>query len=768
MAAAASEARGAHLYSNSKVCSPSQEDDRPPSQPREIITPSITELTKEVRTNILCTVEGCGKILPNTPALNMHLVKSHRVKDGLINPTVRKDMKGSQKLYCCPMEGCPRGPHRPFSQFSLVKQHFMKMHAERKHRCAKCSNCYSTEWDLRRHAEDCGKTYHCTCGCPYASRAALLSHIYRTGHEVPTEHRYPPVKKRKMEGLTGGSTKVKFTEQTCPLEKEFNAAIPSADGVSKSDTTNQNLSPSKGVPKLLLPKPKVALLNVPVMQFAHVPVLLSTADSTPVRSVVLAVNNQASLMSTVHLVPQPAGSVMPTVNTKTWNLRETVPLPRLGLGPVSTGVQVNLESIASGQNSGDPTEKNSTSTNIQTDISYLSKSFTPGSTCILSESSVSSCSQTDISVSAQVQLPVSVETQTFPSQSKVTTSIGAQTDTFGQTCLPTYNITRETQTSASLDVSEDRGQMDQAIMCTDLFDGSSLSVSTQTTVKERPFRTDTVEESLNCSSSGLYDHKSVGVMCFGSQTELLQTNLMADNQTQTMALFNDLENILSHSMTNSPLSNATVVCEPGLSSVPEHNASIDFDFEEFLNAAHIQTQTEESELGTLTSETPLESLDIETQTDFLFLDYPAQNDNNPRPQSNYLGQETFDTQTQTDLNFLLDTSGPLPLGNFLKQSGFSMSTEASGSETHKPVQAISPASAQDSQIKLSSTETQTVSSSFESLGHLFLTSNETQTVMDDFLMADLAWNMDSHFSSVETQTCEELCSLFQHSEKRSN
>lgn len=87
-----------------------------------LITPSIGELTKEVRTNILCTVEGCGKILPNTPALNMHLVKSHRVKDGLVNPTIRKDLTASQKLYSCPIEGCPRGPNRPFSQFSLVKQ----------------------------------------------------------------------------------------------------------------------------------------------------------------------------------------------------------------------------------------------------------------------------------------------------------------------------------------------------------------------------------------------------------------------------------------------------------------------------------------------------------------------------------------------------------------------------------------------------------------------------------------------------------------------
>lgn len=68
----------------------------------------------------------------------------------------------------------------------------MKMHAEKKHKCFKCSNGYSTEWDLKRHIENCGKTYQCTCGCPYASRAALLSHIYRTGHEIPTEHRYVP------------------------------------------------------------------------------------------------------------------------------------------------------------------------------------------------------------------------------------------------------------------------------------------------------------------------------------------------------------------------------------------------------------------------------------------------------------------------------------------------------------------------------------------------------------------------------------------------
>ena len=81
MAASTPESRRAHpKHNNCNVCIQQKDKEDPASQFREIIKPSITDLTKEVRTNILCTVEGCGKILPNTPALNMHLVKSHRVK----------------------------------------------------------------------------------------------------------------------------------------------------------------------------------------------------------------------------------------------------------------------------------------------------------------------------------------------------------------------------------------------------------------------------------------------------------------------------------------------------------------------------------------------------------------------------------------------------------------------------------------------------------------------------------------------------------------
>ncbi|XP_071344524.1 ATM interactor isoform X3 [Trachinotus anak] len=652
----------------------------------------------------------------------------------------------------------------------------MKMHAEKKHKCSKCNNGYSTEWDLKRHIEDCGKTYHCTCGCPYASRAALLSHIYRTGHEIPTEHRIPPVKKRKMEKLLSGSEKVKTNESACqiiPATKELTeTSPPSHTTVHTPDSVSQNSNPRKSLQKLLLPKPKMALVSVPVMQLAHLPVLLPSTESGALRSVVLAVDSQASL-SILHLLPQATGAVVPQLDAKSLGFKDSMPTSRSSLGPISTGVQVSLDadespSILAGQ----PTF---TSTNIQTDKSYLSKMPTGLGVgegiglCSVGESSVSSCSQTDISVSAQVLLPVSVETQTFSSRAKATSSIGAQTDSqclsqipCSSSSVPPYK-TRQTQTHFTMPQSEEKAQ-DQAIMCTDLFGSDSLSVSTQTALD--------LDDTLAVAGSSIYeDSKSAGGMCFGVQTDELNSNNMADNQTQTMTLLNDLENILSDSMSgHQVLTEASAGCGSGLGSVQEQNNGIDFDFEEFLNAVHIQTQTEESELGGLGSDTPLESLDIQTQTDFLLIDELDQSEGPSRTQASDL--ELFDTQTQTDLNFLLNAGSHMPLSSILRHSSFSMSTESSDTETQTDlpsfatgISAQTPVSQGEHARLLNSTETQTVTSQAEGLGHLFLTSNETQTVMDDFLSADLAWNMESHFSSVETQTCEELCALFQHPEK---
>uniref|UniRef100_A0A8B9FWN8 ATM interactor n=1 Tax=Amazona collaria TaxID=241587 RepID=A0A8B9FWN8_9PSIT len=673
----------------------------------------------------------------------------------------------------------------------------MKMHAEKKHKCDKCSNSYGTEWYLKRHIEVCGKTFQCTCGCPYASRTALLSHIYRTGHEIPAEHRDPPSKKRKMETSVHNQQLAEKANEafinthsnspgTQELESSEVKLAASLEGSCSSNLTNQ-MQP-KCTPKMLLPKPKVALVKLPVMQLAHLPIYVSATDSS-VKTAVMTVDSQGSLVSTVHLLPQSIGILIPALEAETLVLKDSMTVSKVTNSgdhePVSTGLQVELDKVTlsnTGQEMGNVCHKNKISSiNIQTDLSYISQNFVPAATWT-PNSSVSSCSQTDLSFSSQVSLPISVQTQTLLPASKPTSSIAAQTDDFSQVCFPVCGISRETQTSRTQDSVDGRVQMDQAVMCSDIFDNVDSSyVSTHIALPENNLMPANIDQTLlqrsNCKSLNQDTVKSESLINFSTQPSILPPQNTMDNQTQTIDLLNDLENIFSGNMPGQTLDNRSLLSETSsnadthLPSGPSQSTGIDFDIEEFFSASNIQTQTEESELGTLNPEPVLESLDIETQTDFLFSDSATQS-YSCRGNSNFLGLEMFDTQTQTDLNFFLDSNTHLPLGSILKQSSFSMSTDSSDTETQTEVyQAIknTPTQNTESKVQLSSAETQTMDSCFEHLGSLFLTSNETQTAMDDFLLADLAWNtMESQFSSVETQTCEELCSLFQSSDKPSH
>ncbi|XP_016052377.1 PREDICTED: ATM interactor [Miniopterus natalensis] len=661
----------------------------------------------------------------------------------------------------------------------------MKMHAEKKHKCSKCSNSYGTEWDLKRHAEDCGKTFQCTCGCPYASRTALQSHIYRTGHEIPAEHRDPPVKKRKMENCLHNQ---KLSNK--PIESLNNQPIPRPDTQELetseiklatsfedscgSNTRKQTLTTASKYPqKLLLPKPRVALVKLPVMQFSPMPVFVPTADCSA-QPVVLGVDHQGSAPSAVHLLPLSVGTLILGLDSEACSLKESLPLSKIvnpvAVEPISTGVQVNLGKSPSNamQELGSTCQKNGISSiNVQTDLSYASQHFIPSTQWFSPDSSVSSCSQTDLTFGSQVSLPISVHTQTFLSSSKVTSSIAAQTDAFLDASFQSGGISRETQTSGMRSPTDDRVQMDQAVMCGDIFESvhSSYGVSTDNIISSTLVG-ETVTHGLlpqNHPKTLSQDiEKSAPVINFSAQNSMLPSQNMIDNQTQTIDLLSDLENILSSNLPGQTLDNRSLLSDTSagpdtqLPSGPTQNPSIDFDIEEFFSASNIQTQTEESELSTITTEPVLESLDIETQTDFLLADSSPQ-PYSYRGNSNFLGLEMFDTQTQTDLNFFLDSNPHLPLGSILKHSSFSMSTDSSDTETQ--TECISTAkniSALESKVQLNSTETQTMRSGFETLGSLFFTSNETQTAMDDFLLADLAWNtMESQFSSVETQTCAE-------------
>nr|XP_023417739.1 ATM interactor [Cavia porcellus] len=664
------------------------------------------------------------------------------LQDGIVNPTVRKDLKTVPKFYCCPIEGCPRGPDRPFSQFSLVKQHFMKMHAEKKHKCGG-RPCFYT---------------------------------------AVTVFRDPPSKKRKMENFLqnqklSAKTIESLSSQPHPpqdpqeLETSEIKLVASLED-SQGPRKQSGPTPPRHPQKLLLPKPKVALVKLPVMQLSPMPVFVPTADSST-QPVVLGVD-QGSAAGAVHLVPLSVGALILGLDSEACSLKESLPLSKVispSVEPVSTGVQVNLGKCPSNpsQELGSLCPRNGISSiNVQKDLSCASQHLVPSVPWVGPDSSVSSCSQTDLSFDSQVSLPISVHTQTLLPGSKAVSSIAAQTDAFIDPCLEPGGVSRETQTCRVPEPPSHPMQMDQAGMCGDLFDSvhSSYSVPTDSMISSS-LVAETVTHSLLPQNTPkvLSDdmEKSTPLLPFGGQSGMLPAQTMTDNQTQTMDLLSDLENILSSNLPGQTLDNRGLLSDtnPGpdtqLPSGPTQNPSIDFDIEEFFSASNIQTQTEESGLGAMSTEPVLESLDIETQTDFLLAD-PSAPPYGCRAGAHFLGLEMFDTQTQTDLNFFLDSSPHLPLGSILKHSSFSMSTDSSDTETQtEGLSAARHAPELEGKVQQSSAETQTSRSGLEALGSLFLTSNETQTAMDDFLLADLAWNtMESQFSSVETQTCAKL------------
>ena len=72
--------------------------------------------------------------------------------------------------------------------FGHLLQHYMTVHAEKKHICTKCGKGFGLPDACRRHEKKCGEMFPCSCGCPYTTREALLTHAKRHGHILPEIH----------------------------------------------------------------------------------------------------------------------------------------------------------------------------------------------------------------------------------------------------------------------------------------------------------------------------------------------------------------------------------------------------------------------------------------------------------------------------------------------------------------------------------------------------------------------------------------------------
>ncbi|ELU11397.1 hypothetical protein CAPTEDRAFT_221733 [Capitella teleta] len=117
---------------------------------------------------------------------------SHRQKKSVVK-------HAGPKRFFCPVKGCIRNVNngRFFPTYKLLKQHYMKTHAEKSFVCDKCDARFSVQRDLLRHQRiDCERSFKCgECSADFNQRILLLTHCKRQGHSIPPAHLKPPAKK---------------------------------------------------------------------------------------------------------------------------------------------------------------------------------------------------------------------------------------------------------------------------------------------------------------------------------------------------------------------------------------------------------------------------------------------------------------------------------------------------------------------------------------------------------------------------------------------
>lgn len=150
------------------------------------ITPEISELTPSTNKQVICPEINCESTFQNSSRLNFHL-KNHHKK--VIKPEPDKKLI---KNFHCPVNNCiyheNSKDYRFFTCLKYLKQHFLKVHAEKLIKCDNCEKCFSNENLKNNHEKLCGVKLRCNeCGWEYNSKEALQTHGKRKNHKIYAE-----------------------------------------------------------------------------------------------------------------------------------------------------------------------------------------------------------------------------------------------------------------------------------------------------------------------------------------------------------------------------------------------------------------------------------------------------------------------------------------------------------------------------------------------------------------------------------------------------
>jgi len=90
---------------------------------------------------------------------------------------------------------------RYFKCLTTLREHFLCMHAEKKHVCPKCGAKFGNPKRINLHMKSCQTFFSCSCGAPFKTKSSLLEHSMKNHHNLPDEI------KNQLLGNANGSTK---------------------------------------------------------------------------------------------------------------------------------------------------------------------------------------------------------------------------------------------------------------------------------------------------------------------------------------------------------------------------------------------------------------------------------------------------------------------------------------------------------------------------------------------------------------------------------
>ncbi|CAL1679517.1 unnamed protein product [Lasius platythorax] len=147
----------------------------------KMICPSPEELSV-ISNNVRC--EQCSLVFANASRYRLHDLKVHQRKklDKIAKENVR---------YHCPVQSCVYAVNsqRYFSTMKYLKQHYLKVHAEKNYTCDRCGRSFSTESTKGGHMRVCGIEFKCSCSKIYTTYEALLTHAKRSLHTITEKYK---------------------------------------------------------------------------------------------------------------------------------------------------------------------------------------------------------------------------------------------------------------------------------------------------------------------------------------------------------------------------------------------------------------------------------------------------------------------------------------------------------------------------------------------------------------------------------------------------